>query len=54
MAKAAIDLPNTMSSTTASTASGWRTRMPGSKSMPTDTKKSTAKASCKGSESAAA
>ncbi|MEA3220910.1 MAG: hypothetical protein OZX49_02025 [Immundisolibacter sp.] len=51
---AASDLPRTMTSTTASTASGSRSTMVGSNNMPTDTKNSTAKASCSGSESAAA
>src|SRR3546814_8853733 len=43
-----------MSSTTAATSSGSRSTMEGSNSMPTETKNSTAKASCSGNESAAA
>src|SRR5262245_42732761 len=43
-----------MSNSTAKVINGSRTRIEGSKSMPTDTKKSTAKASCNGNELAAA
>ncbi|MNV93801.1 hypothetical protein D3C71_1885320 [compost metagenome] len=54
MPKAISDLPTTIRATTAMTASGSRSRIDGSNSMPTDTKNSTAKASCNGIESAAA
>ena len=54
MTNAASDLPTTITSSTLSTASGSRTTMVGSNSMPTETKNSTANASCSGSESAAA
>ncbi|MNV46503.1 hypothetical protein D3C71_1383370 [compost metagenome] len=54
MAKAATDLPMTMTKMVASTASGSRSKMVGSNSMPTETKKSTAKASCSGRVSLAA
>ena len=47
-------MPTTMMATTDSTCSGRSTRTSGSKSMPTDTKKSTAKASRSGSDSSAA
>ena len=50
----ATDLPTTMMNTVASTASGSRTRIVGSNSMPTETKNSTAKASRSGSVSSAA
>ena len=49
-----IGLPITMTATTASTSSGRSMRTAGSNSMPIDTKKSTEKASCSGSEFAAA
>src|SRR6478736_7208070 len=51
---AARDLPNRMMASTAATISGFVTRMAGSNSMPTEMKKSTANASCSGSELAAA
>jgi hypothetical protein len=54
MAKAANDLPKTITSKTARTAKGSRTRIVGSNSIPIDTKNSTAKASLRGRESAAA
>ena len=54
MTSAASDLPIMTMKTTARTWSGLRTRIVGSKSIPTATKKSTAKASCSGRASAAA
>jgi tetratricopeptide (TPR) repeat protein len=52
--KANKDLPRTITVTTASTRKGCRTRIMGSKSMPTATKNKTPKASCKGCKSVAA
>ncbi|GEO82134.1 hypothetical protein ROR02_22650 [Pararhodospirillum oryzae] len=54
IAKAARDLPTTITSTTASTAKGSAHNSSGSNSIPTDTKNKTAKASFNGRESAAA
>jgi hypothetical protein len=52
--KAPIDFATRMTRRTATTWIGSRTRMVGSKSMPIEKKKRTAKASCSGSESVAA
>ncbi len=54
MKNAAADLPNMMMPAVASTCHGCSIRMPGLKSMPTETKNSTAKASRSGRESLAA
>ena len=54
MSVAASDLPTTTMATTSSTFSGSSISTCGSNSMPTDTKKSTAKASRSGSDSSAA
>lgn len=54
MPVAASALPARMTSSTPATMRGSRTMIEGSNSMPTDTKKSTANASCNGSRLAAA
>ena len=54
MAVAATALPTTMTASTSATCIGFSMMILGSKSMPTETKNSTAKASCIGMDSAAA